>query len=115
MERRTGFSALICYNDEIPMGDVKALHKLGFNVPRDVSVVGFDDISVQMNFTPSLTSILFDGLAMGARAVNLLAELASDPTSDFEREKVWCHELFPVKLIARESTAPFDPGNKKIW
>jgi len=103
LSRQPSFSALVCYNDAIAMSAVRRLQEHGFRVPQDVNVVGFDDISTQYNFAPALTSIHFDGTAMGYRAVEMLSELAADmPKAPTQ----WRHELFPVELRVRESTAP---------
>lgn len=50
-------TAFFCYNDNTAIGVIAALQSRGFNVPRDFSVVGFDDIPFASNITPSLTTI----------------------------------------------------------
>ena len=97
------FSALVCYNDLLAMGAVRALRENGFQVPIDVSVVGFDDVSVQYSFHPALTSISFSRRDMGRRAVALLCDQANAG----ERIEADSVETFPVQLRTRESTAPF--------
>jgi len=105
LSRSPNFTALVCYNDTIAMDAVRRLQERGFKVPQQISVIGFDDISSQYNFSPALTSIHFDGVAMGCRAVELLGELRAAPphTADVT---CWRHELFPVQLKIRESTLP---------
>ena len=44
-------------SDMMACGFISELHRLGLDVPRDVSVVGFDDIELSERFIPSLTTI----------------------------------------------------------
>lgn len=101
------FSALVCYNDEMAMGAVTALQQAGWNVPHQVSVTGFDDISRHSNFAPTLTSLAFPRQEMGRKAVQLLCEhnqllRQERNASDFADYR---HQ-FPVQLVERDSTAP---------
>lgn len=96
------FSGLVCYNDLIAMGAINHLRKIGLRVPHDISVVGFDDISMGYGFMPALTSVQVDGVRMGQRAVQLLYERLDN--SDGAAEP---HEHLPVQLVIRESTARY--------
>lgn len=49
--------AFFCANDEMAWGCIRALTDGGFNVPENVSVMGFDDIMLSQYYTPSLTTI----------------------------------------------------------
>ena len=91
-----GFSAVLCFNDLIAMGAVRALEEDGRRVPVDVSVVGFDDVAPQYGFSPALTSVGFSRREMGRRAVQLLCE--QEPPAGVER--------FFTLLVARDSCAP---------
>ncbi len=71
----------------------------GVNVPRDISITGFDDLDLAANIDPPLTTIRVPAAEMGSRAAEyLLARLAKTPTP----EKT---ELQAV-LVVRETTAP---------
>ena len=95
------FTGLVCGNDLLAMGAVRALQEMGSRVPEDVSVVGFDDVSTQYAFRPALTSIRFPREEMGRRALRLLSEAEyQNPDSSLQG-----HEIFPVELIERDSTA----------
>lgn len=91
-------TALICHNDLVAMGIAENAAKDGVIVPRDLSLIGFDDVSVQYRFTPALTSIALPLHDLGVSAVQVLNELgAGDTGRHIER-------VCPVKLVVREST-----------
>ena len=100
LERHRGadlpFTALACYNDMMAMGAIEVLQTRGLRVPADVSVVGFDDVSLQYSFAPALTSIGFSRQEIGKRAIQRLCQ--SDDAGG--------PEIFPVELVQRDSTRP---------
>jgi DNA-binding LacI/PurR family transcriptional regulator len=51
------FTALVAFNDMSALGAIRALQDLGFRVPRDISVIGFDDIKLAAFSNPRLTTI----------------------------------------------------------
>ena len=77
--RRAGeeVTAVFVANDQMALGLLAALHEEGLEVPRDVSVVGFDDLPEAPYLTPPLTTVRQDFAELGHRAVELvLARLA---------------------------------------
>ncbi len=79
---------------------MEAAAELGLEVPKDLSVVGFDDIPAAAVYTPALTTIRQPMRLIGNRAAEVLCnniEEASFEPSD---------HLFDVQLIERSSTAP---------
>ncbi len=70
--RHRDFSAVVCFNDISAIGAIRALHDGGLAVPDDVSVIGFDDLTVASYFVPSLTTIRQPLKEMGASAATLL-------------------------------------------
>jgi DNA-binding LacI/PurR family transcriptional regulator len=105
--RAKDFTALVCYNDYIGMGAIRELQREGVQVPEDISVVGFDDNSNQYGFEPAITSVRFSELDIGRRAMQLLYELVErqyDPSNNGSTPEVR-HELVPVELVVRDSTA----------
>lgn len=50
-------TAFVCYNDSTAIGVIGSLQSRGYDVPRDFSVIGFDDIPFAHNISPSLTTI----------------------------------------------------------
>ena len=76
--------ALICYNDLMALGFMKAAQALGFGVPKDISVAGFDNIEFGRYTTPALTSVDLQSERMGATAMEQLiasidGEVAAPP------------------------------------
>lgn len=97
---RQGVSAVVCGSDLMALGVIRAARAAGLEVPRDLSVVGFDD-SLLMEFTdPPLTTIRQNVDAMGEAAVRaLLEEISGSATRRGEH-------LFRPELVVRSSTAP---------
>lgn len=98
-----GATALVCGSDLMALGAIRAARAAGLDVPRDVSVVGFDD-SLLMEFTdPPLTTIRQDVVGMGEAAVRaLLEEIEGSRTRRGEH-------LFRPELVVRSSTGPVRP------
>ncbi|WGY48718.1 LacI family DNA-binding transcriptional regulator [Vibrio sp. ABG19] len=55
--RKTDFSAVLSGNDDMALGAMKALMELGYTIPQDISIAGFDNIKMGKFVTPSLTSV----------------------------------------------------------
>lgn len=92
-----GATAVVCGNDLIAKGVIDECTKRGFRVPEDVSVVGFDDISIAATFDPPLTTIRQERNELGRYAYDILNSLIHHiPISK---------TLLRPKLIERESTA----------
>jgi DNA-binding LacI/PurR family transcriptional regulator len=67
-----GITALVCANDQIALGAISALESRGVSVPRDMSVVGFDDIPESKFFRPPLTTVRFEFAEQGRIAIDRL-------------------------------------------
>jgi LacI family transcriptional regulator len=94
--------ALICYNDLMALGFMKEAASLGVSVPRDISVVGFDNIPYGKYVTPALTTVDLQSERMGASAMEkLLAVIRGE-----EVEKLT--KVAP-QLILRASTQARQP------
>lgn len=92
-----GATAVVCGNDLIAKGVMEECTKRGFRVPEDVSVIGFDDISIAATFDPPLTTIRQERNELGRCAYDILNSLIHHiPISK---------TLLRPKLIERESTA----------
>src|SRR5690606_32269529 len=57
LTREPTTDALLCFNDLVAAGAMRALAELGLHVPRDVAVTGYDDIVFARMFKPALTTI----------------------------------------------------------
>ena len=66
------FTAIFSSNDQMALGLIHAIRDAGLDVPRDVSVVGFDDIPEAAHFWPPLTTVRQDFGELGRRAIALL-------------------------------------------
>jgi len=67
--------AILAGNDLSAIGCIKALRSYGLEVPRDISVVGFDDIDIAQYFTPPLTTVRNPIARQGILAVNHLVNM----------------------------------------
>ena len=69
-------TALFCYNDRMAMGAYRAAAELGLEIPRDLSIVGFDNQElIAANLFPGLTTVALPHYEMGAWAVETLVHL----------------------------------------
>ncbi|NLW08429.1 MAG: LacI family transcriptional regulator [Firmicutes bacterium] len=102
LEEKKKFSAIVTGEDLTAAGALKALLKLGYKVPGDVSVVGFNNLLLAEMTTPSLTSVDNMGEAMAMAAVQTLYNvLQKNPTPP--------KTVLTPLLVPRESTGAF-PG-----
>jgi len=65
-------TAVFVANDQMALGLLRRLHEVGREVPRDLSVVGFDDIPEAAYFTPPLTTVRQDFAELGRRCLHIL-------------------------------------------
>ncbi|MBE1875973.1 LacI family DNA-binding transcriptional regulator [Myceligenerans pegani] len=69
-------TALFCYNDRMAMGAYRAATELGLGIPKDLSIVGFDNQElIAANLFPGLTTVALPHYEMGAWAVDTLVRL----------------------------------------
>jgi len=94
-------TAVFCANDETAAGVLHALHEAGRRVPDDVSVVGFDGITVAEHLWPPLTTVEQDFDEIGRRLVDLLLRQVRD-----RADLAGAHEVVPTRLAIRGSTGP---------
>lgn len=90
-------SAIFCEDDYIAISVIKTLNKHGINVPEDVSVVGFDDISESRVLSPELTTIHVPVIEIAKEAVQLIE---NGLHSDTQIKK---QLLINTRLVSRES------------
>lgn len=92
-------TAIFAANDAMAFGAIVAAAKLGLTVPRDLSVVGFDDAPAARIYSPGLTTIRQPVAEMGAMAVDLLLSPAAEEGGETD------HRL-AYGLVERDSVAP---------
>lgn len=106
LDRENRPTAIFAANDFMAAGAIVAATSLGLQVPRDVSVTGFDDSAIAHFIWPPLTTVRQPIRAMARAAIEYLVALAN------EREDLERTTELPLKLIVRESSAP-PPGTAK--
>lgn len=85
------------------MGAYRAATELGLSIPRDVSIVGFDDQEIiSEGLSPMLTTVALPHFEMGLWAVDRLITLIEAPASQSHRHRP---HLMPSPLIERASVA----------
>jgi DNA-binding LacI/PurR family transcriptional regulator len=93
-------TAIFALTDAIAVGVLRAASELGLQVPRDLSVIGFDDMALASHVTPRLTTIAQPVEKIGQTATELLLAQIQNPETPPETV------MLETKLIVRESTAP---------
>jgi len=90
-------TAVFCANDQMAFGVIKAARELGLAVPKDLAVVGFDNVPTGSYFDPPLTTVEIPMYDIGAASMKMLIDLLSGKS--FEKLR-----LFNTKLLVRGST-----------
>ncbi|GAA1992095.1 LacI family DNA-binding transcriptional regulator [Catenulispora subtropica] len=99
-----GFTAVFGGNDNVAVGVLQAAREAGLQVPRDLSVVGYDDIPLASEVLPALTTVHLPLEQMGREAVRLAAVLRGEAEGSKDTRHLGTH------LVIRDSTgAPSAP------
>jgi LacI family transcriptional regulator len=100
-------TAIFACNDDMAAATAGVAHRLGLDVPGDLSIVGFDDTSIAANIWPALTTVHQPIAAMARAAVDLVLE-------EIRRKRAKTGEprqlMHPHTLIVRDSTGPAPEG-----
>ncbi|CCQ96497.1 Transcriptional regulator, LacI family [[Clostridium] ultunense Esp] len=99
MLKHPEITAFFAASDEMAFGVIDALTELGYKVPEDVSVVGFDDIKEAKTFSPPLTTVRQDKYGLGSEAAGLLLKFIENPEPEIHPV------VLPCKLVVRSSTS----------
>ncbi len=97
-------TGLVCVNDETAITTMYSLMEAGFCIPRDISIIGFDDIYLAQNVIPSLTTMRVNKESMGRLAVQLLFNQV------FQADGGCITSIFRPSLIERNSVASACPS-----
>lgn len=89
----TDVTAVIAFDDMIAWGIVTRLQELGMDIPRDLSIAGFDDSIEEGMLRPSLTTVSPQGASMGAIGAQLLLDRLKDTDADTRVEMLRCTVL----------------------
>jgi DNA-binding LacI/PurR family transcriptional regulator len=90
-------TAVFVANDQMALGLLRRLHEAGREVPRDLSIVGFDDIPEAAYFTPPLTTVRQDFAELGRRCLHILL-------GRIEGETGPTRAVVAPELVVRDST-----------
>jgi len=94
-------TAMVCANDLLALGAVRAMNRHGLTVPHDVSLVGYDDIEFAASAATPLTSVRQPKYELGFAAAKLVIGECEDPAAHAHQRI-----QFQPQLVIRESTAP---------
>jgi LacI family transcriptional regulator len=100
LKRAPQVTAVFVTNDDTAIGVLHAAQDMGLHVPRDLSIVGFDDIDLAREVNPPLTTILVHKTWLGKFGVQRLIERAHRP------DQPQLTITVATQLIERESAAP---------
>lgn len=96
LDRAAGLSAIFALNDPMAIGALSVLRERDIAVPDTISLIGFDDIPIARDITPTLSTVHVPMSEMGARAMELA--LAPDASE-------WRVVQLPTHIVLRDSTA----------
>ena len=99
--RREPPTAIFCFNDEMAMGAMEVARRVKVRVPRDLSVVGFDDIRFARHTEPPLTTVAQPMRQIGEGTVRLLLSILAGRDAGTPESVT-----LPHRLVVRASTAP---------
>jgi LacI family transcriptional regulator len=92
------FTAIFAVTDVLASGALVALREAGLRVPEDVSLVGYDDIPLALDVTPTLTTVHVDHEELGRTAVRLALHR--------ERHAMSQHTVMGTHVVIRDSAGP---------
>lgn len=88
--------SVFCANDILAIGFIKAADAYGLKIPKDIAVIGCDDIQIARYYSPGLTTIRLGEYEIGEEAVQQLKRLLTG-------EQLLPEEVLECELIIRES------------
>lgn len=104
LESKCSPTAVLASNDLTAIGAMRAVRRAGLSVPRDISIVGFDDIRLAQFTEPPLTTVRLSRLELAEHAFHALLGIGEPPDARRKLDhKVETH------LVIRESTCPVRP------
>jgi LacI family transcriptional regulator len=94
------FTAVVAANDQIALGAMEAFWEKGIEIPRDVSVVGFDNMPESKFFRPPLTTVNHDFDLLSSTSLQLLIQAITDPNVPR------LHHKIAPDMVIRQSVGP---------
>lgn len=105
---QTGLTAVFAASDEMAIGAMRCIHDAGLRVPEDISVIGYDNLSVSNITTPKLTTIEQPFGMIGAEGARHIIKLLTEGEQLPEKGNFY----LPYKIIERESVAEIAAADK---
>ncbi|RJT27478.1 HTH-type transcriptional regulator GalR [Buttiauxella izardii] len=99
--RGKNFSAVACYNDSMAAGALGVLNDNGIDVPKEISLIGFDDVLISRYVRPRLTTVRYPIITMAEQAAELALALAE------KRELPEITHMFSPTLVRRHSVIAY--------
>lgn len=93
-------TAIMVINDLLAIGALRAAADLKIDVPAQLSIVSYDDITLSRYVTPRLTTVSKNPYKIGQKAVQLILERIQAPELPIQKKRM------PIRFIVRESTGP---------
>jgi LacI family transcriptional regulator len=90
------FTAVVCANDEMAAGAMAAAHERGLDLPRELSIVGYDDAPISRYVYPKLTTVRYPIAAMGRMAARWVLRNVYEQAHDVK-------QVFEPELVERDS------------
>ena len=94
--------AIFAVNEIFAVTAIKLAGKLGLQIPKDISIIGFTDGIISKYSTPSISTVSQNGTKMGEKAAKMLIERLE--SEEIENEEHYKTEVIETELIEREST-----------
>lgn len=98
LQRHPECTAIMCTSDMMALTVQTALHSMGIRIPRNISLVGFDNITAGLSCFPQLTTISQPVEKLAAQAVKMLLAMMEDETVRPDAVSI------PTELVVRKST-----------
>jgi DNA-binding LacI/PurR family transcriptional regulator len=90
-------TAIMCANDSMAIGAMKIVREAGLEIPKDMSIIGFDNIAVSSKVFPTLTTVGVPISEIAARSVEMVLSLINGENVDYQ------HAILPATLLNRNS------------
>lgn len=100
LQHHPKLTAIVALNDRMALGAIQYARQHGYQVPDDLTVVGYDDIPTAQLFSPSLTTINQQAPEMGRVAIRMLFDILD------KKQKCPATVTIPAQLVIRDSSAP---------
>ena len=97
IKKELDFTAIFAVNDSMAIGAIQYFQQHGIHIPRDISMIGFDDIVVSELVTPGLTTMKVDTINMGRLGATTLMNKLKNSNEPA------CRKVLPVQLVERKS------------